>query len=120
MRLFRLMVIAVMFLCTSAVLAQGCDWTGTWNTGWTGDSNAKNVRMELQQNGDQVTGIYYHDDGRIRDATVNGNILSGTWVQNNGSGGFVFRMEDDCKSFSGSWTSDTEGDPGGDWNGDRV
>ena len=121
MNLFKAIgLIIVLSLSLPAVSAQGCDWTGTWSTGWTGDSSPSNVKMVLQQVGDTVTGTYEHDDGRIIDAKLSGNTLTGTWVQSNGSGGFEFIMAEDCDSFDGSWTSDSPGDLGGEWSGVRV
>ena len=67
MRLDKLagMVVIFVVLCMSAALAQNCNWAGTWNTGWTGQSNSKNIEMALQQNGDAVIGTYNYDGGRI-------------------------------------------------------
>ncbi|MDM7935457.1 MAG: hypothetical protein QUS08_08740, partial [Methanothrix sp.] len=49
---------------------RACDWTGTWSTNWG--------EMVLQQSGDDVSGHYAHDQGRIQ-GTVSGGRLVGTW-----------------------------------------
>jgi len=108
--------------CSPAVFAQGCDWSGTWITGWTGQSAPSNVNMYLNEvSPNTFEGTYEHDEGQIVDATVNGNVLSGTWIQSGGehTGGFEFRMSEDCSSFEGTWTSDEAGIGGGEWNGQR-
>jgi hypothetical protein len=110
-------------------------WSGTWDSNW-GD-------MTLTQSGNQVTGDYTHDTGRIV-ATVSGNTLRGTWSEYpsyappDDAGEFVFTLAADSQSFSGDWrygssgswqmggwtgtkTSGPEPDnqpPPSDWNGD--
>ena len=107
------------FLCISAVLAQNCNWEGTWNTGWTGQSNSQNVIMVLHQSGDAVTGTYERDNGRI-EGTVSGNMLIGTWSQSATSGPFQFQLAGDCDSFEGSWRFSSSGDWDGYWIGSRI
>jgi hypothetical protein len=122
MRLIALLLFVSLIACTPAVFAQGCDWSGTWITGWTGQSAPSNVNMDLHEVSPNVfAGTYQHDEGQIVDATVNGNVLSGTWIQSGGlhTGGFEFRMNADCSSFEGTWTSDEPGIVGGEWNGQR-
>ncbi len=112
-------IMIFVFLSISAVLAQNCNWTGTWNTGWTGQSNSQNVAMVLQQSGDVVTGTYDYDNGRI-EGTVAGNVLSGTWTQSATSGPFQFQLADDCNSFEGSWRFSSSGGWDGNWAGTRL
>ena len=122
MRVIALLLFISLIACTPAVLAQSCDWSGTWITGWTGQSAPSNVNMDLHEVSPNVfAGTYEHDEGQIVDATVNGNVLSGTWTQLGGlhAGGFEFRMNADCSSFEGTWTSDEPGIVGGEWNGYR-
>jgi hypothetical protein len=122
MRLIALLLFVSLIACTPAVLAQSCDWSGTWITGWTGQSAPSNVNMDLHEvSPNAFAGTYEHDEGQIVDATVNGNVLSGTWIQLGGlhTGGFEFRMNADCNSFEGTWTSDEPGIVGGEWNGQR-
>ena len=122
MRLIALLLFVSLIACTPAVFAQGCDWSGTWITGWTGQSAPSNVNMDLHEASPNVfAGTYQHDEGQIVDATVNGNVLSGTWIQSGGlhTGSFEFRMNADCSSFEGTWTSDEPEIGGGEWNGQR-
>jgi hypothetical protein len=122
MRQIALLLFLSMIALTPAVLAQGCDWSGTWITGWTGQSAPSDVKMDLHEVSlNTFAGTYEHDEGQIVDARVNGNVLTGTWIQSGGlhTGGFEFRMNADCSSFEGTWTSDEQGVGGGDWNGHR-
>jgi len=117
-----LLLVLSMIACSPAVLAQGCDWSGAWVTGWTGQSAPSNVNMNLREvSPNTFAGTYEHDEGQIVDATANGNVLSGTWIQEGGlhTGGFEFRMSADCSSFEGTWTSDEAGIGGGEWSGRR-
>jgi hypothetical protein len=122
MRQIALLLFLSMIALTPAVLAQGCDWSGTWITGWTGQSAPSDVKMDLQEvSPNTFAGTYEHDGGQIVDASVNGNVLTGTWIQSGGlhTGSFEFRMNADCSSFEGAWTSDEQGVGGGEWNGHR-
>ncbi len=122
MRLIALLLFVSLIACAPAVVAQGCDWSGTWITGWTGQSAPSSVNMNLHEVSPNVfAGTYEHDEGQIVDAMVNGNVLRGTWIQSGGlhTGGFEFRMNADCNSFEGTWTSDEPGIVGGEWNGQR-
>jgi len=122
MRRNILAIFLLLIACTSTALAQDCEWSGTWITYWTGQSAPTDVRMVLNEvSANTFAGTYEHDEGQIVDATANGNVLSGTWIQSGGlhTGGFEFRMSADCKSFEGTWTSDEQGIGGGVWNGNR-
>jgi MscS family membrane protein len=112
-------IMILVFMCMSAVLAQNCNWAGTWNTGWTGQSNSQNVAMMLQQSGDVVTGTYDYDEGRM-EGTVSGNVLTGTWTQSATSGTIQLQLADDCNSFDGSWCFGSSGGWEGNWVGARV
>jgi hypothetical protein len=112
-------VIIFVFVCTSAVLAQNCNCAGTWNTGWTGQSNSQNISMVLQQSGNTVAGTYDYDSGRI-EGTIEGNLLTGTWTQSSTSGTFQFQLADDCNSFHGSWRFGSSGGWEGNWVGTRT
>jgi hypothetical protein len=123
MRQIALLLAISMIACTPAVMAQGCDWSGTWITDWTGQSAPSNVNLYLSEvSSNTFAGTYEHDEGQIVDATANGNVLRGTWIQSGGEhiGGFEFRMNEDCSSFAGTWTSDEPGIGGGEWNGQRA
>jgi hypothetical protein len=85
MRQIALLLFLSMIACTPAVLAQGCDWSGTWITGWTGQSAPSDVKMDLQEvSPNTFAGTYEHDGGQIFDASVFGNVLNGTWIQSGG------------------------------------
>lgn len=94
-----------------------CDWDGAWETDWG--------RMELQQNGNSVNGIYLHDQGRIQ-GTVSGRNLIGTWSEYpsyslpGDAGDLMFVISEDCSSFDGKWRYGTTGGWSGSWIGARV
>jgi hypothetical protein len=122
MRQIALLLFLSMIACTSTILAQGCDWSGTWITSWTGQNAPSDVKMDLQEvSPNTFAGTYEHDGGQIVGALVNDSVLSGTWIQSDGlhTGGFEFRMNADCISFEGAWTSDEQGIGSGEWNGHR-
>jgi hypothetical protein len=98
-----------MLLCASVVLAQGCDWTGTWDT--------SSGQMVLQQSGNTVTGSGTNVQVQ---GTVSGNHLVASWTLPTASGTFDFTMATDCQSFSGNWRYGTSGGWAGDWTGTRV
>lgn len=104
-------------LCASAVLAQDCDWTGTWDTDFG--------QMVLQQSSNTVTGTYTSDQGQIQGA-ASGNKLTGTWSEApsrtppGDAGDIEFTISDDCNSFSGNWRYDSSGDWSGSWSGTRI
>lgn len=104
-------------LCASAVLAQNCDWTGTWNTDYG--------QMVLQQSGSTVTGTYTSNQGQIK-GTVSGSKLTGTWSEvpsrtpPDDAGDFEFTISDDCNSFSGNWRYGSTGGWSGGWSGTRT
>ena len=76
--------------------AGSCDWTGTWQM--------DNGEMILYQTGNQVSGTYTHNAGRIT-GTVSGNILTGTWSQAPSyslpydKGDIDVEISADCNSF---------------------
>jgi hypothetical protein len=86
-------------------------WAGEWNSDWG--------IMTFSQNGDQVTGTYTHDNGKVK-GTVKGNTLTGTWSESpsysppNDAGDFVITIAADGKSFTGQWKY---GSDVGDWDG---
>jgi transcription elongation factor Elf1 len=93
------------------------DWTGTWDTDWG--------ETKLVQTGDQVTGTYEHDNGKIV-GVVAGYILTGTWSEApsynspNDAGDVELTISSDCNSFTGNWRYGSTGDWDGDWTGSRV
>ncbi len=111
------MALILALLCASAVLAQDCDWTGTWDTDFG--------QMVLQQSGNTVTGTYTSDQGQIQ-GTASGNKLTGTWSEvpsrtpPDDAGDIEFTISDDCNSFSGNWRYDSSGGWSGSWSGTRT
>jgi hypothetical protein len=110
------MALILALLCASAVLAQDCDWTGTWNTDYG--------QMVLQQSGSTVTGTYTSNQGQIQ-GTASGSKLTGTWSEApsrappGDAGDIEFTMSDDCNSFSGNWRYGSSGDWSGSWGGTK-
>lgn len=95
-----------------------CDWTGIWDT-WDTDGGF----MDLEQEGNSVTGVYTGDvPHHTIQAIVSDKKLVGNWSYSPGSDGgtFEFTMAGDCNSFSGNWRYGSEGDWAGSWNGTRV
>lgn len=94
-----------------------CNWTGIWDTNWD--------TMELFQEGNQVTGTYQHDSGRIA-ATVSGNNLTGTWSEApsynppDDAGDVELTISADCNSLWGQWRYGSTGGWSGDWTGTRL
>lgn len=87
------------------------DWSGLWRTDYG--------NMTLTQVGDQITGTYESQEGKVN-GTVNGNVFSGTWKETDDEGTFVFTLSSDERSFTGTW-KETSPNPnsGGAWNGKR-
>lgn len=92
-------------------------WSGTWDSDWG--------PMELSQSGNQVTGTYEHNGGRIT-GTLSANTLSGTWSETptytapDDAGDFTFTLAADGKSFSGEWWyGSRSGKADGSWSATR-
>jgi hypothetical protein len=98
-------------ISTTVTTAAPTPWSGSWDSDWG--------VMVFNQNGDQVTGTYPHDNGKIK-GTVSGNTLTGTWSEApsynppNDAGDVVFTLAADGKSFSGNWRY---GSGTGKWDG---
>lgn len=91
-----------------------CNLQGRWSTQWGGNR----AIMTLTQTGDQVYGSYTWKSGKIS-AVINGTDFTGKWYQGEDWGSFIFKMSDDCNSFSGSW-GDGSSLSGGTWTGTRI
>lgn len=108
------LILALFF--APAVSAQGCDWTGVWNTTYG--------RLELRQSGQDVIGSYDYDQGRFV-GTITETGLVGTWseaptyLSPDDAGDFVLNFTDDCNGFVGRWRYDSSGPWRTDWNGSR-
>ena len=88
------------------------NFSGNWNTDYG--------PMTMSQTASNLTGTYPNYSGKIT-GTVNGNILSGSWTDNTGSGTLTFTLSADGNSFTGTWQRLTgQGNPAGTWNGTRV
>jgi len=80
--------------------------------------------MNLSQTGSyeegyiHVSGSYGHDNGELS-GTVDGNTLTGTWIETgNDTGRFQFTMSSDGESFNGKWGR-KDGPLEHDWTGRR-
>jgi hypothetical protein len=75
-------------------------WEGEWDSDWG--------NIVITQKGNQISGTYTHDNGRIS-GMVSGNTITGTWAEYpsysapNDAGDIIFEMASDGKSFSGKW-----------------
>lgn len=74
--------------------------------------------MNLQINGNRVTGSYKHMGGKI-DGVLTGNKLVGTWTQSNGKGKMEFVFNSDFTAFTGKWAYN-ESVPSSKWNGTKI
>ncbi|ROS00106.1 small-conductance mechanosensitive channel [Sinobacterium caligoides] len=104
-------VIATLLLACLISLSAYADntWQGRWNTVW----RSGGAQLQIEQDGNKVTGYYQPYDGYIR-ATIKGDQLTGKWSQANASGHFIFVMAPDKETFSGRF------DNGEWWNGERI
>jgi hypothetical protein len=81
--------------------------------------------MVLVQTGNNVTGTYEYQGGRIT-GTVSGNTLTGTWSESttysppDDAGDVVLTMSGDCHSITGQWRYGSTGDWDGSWSGTRA
>ena len=81
------------------------DWAGVWYTDFG--------RMDLVQNGSNITG-QYEDAGykyTIK-GTINGDVFTGTYSEDGNISDFKFILNDEGNSFSGTYDVDT-----GNWGG---
>lgn len=96
---------------------QRVDFTGSWSV----DDSHITHGMDLQQDGNRVTGTYDVQDGVI-EGTVEGRVLTFTWLQrgddHSGRGEFV--LSDDGKSFKGRWWREKPDHEEGPWKGTRL
>ena len=106
----RILCTFLLAVFSSHVWAQDAgDWSGNWDTYWR-DGEAQ---MQLQQDGDRVTGTYEPGEGRIEGRTE-GRILHGSWFQDGVEGPVMFALSQDGQSFTGRFAD------GEYWNGKRV
>ena len=100
---------ALVFLLLSATAQADSLWSGYWATTWR-DGGA---RLQLEQQGDRVTGNYPLYGGRV-EAKAEGRRLDGQWFEGDRHGSFVFVMGRDDNSFAGRY------DTGEWWTGARA
>jgi hypothetical protein len=94
----------------------GRDWTGNWDTNYG--------KVELEQTGNAVTGVYVLKQGRINGQASNGR-LAGTWAEApsyappNDAGDFEIHLDQYGRSFKGKWWKVGAGKEH-EWTGLRV
>ncbi len=93
-------------------------FTGTWDT-QTGTGGR--FTIVLTQNGSVVTGTYTPSSGEIAGTVGAGNRLVFTWTQPGATGGGVFQLAADGRSFTGSFSNAPERplEVASTWNGSR-
>ncbi|HPF69390.1 MAG TPA: mechanosensitive ion channel [Candidatus Krumholzibacteria bacterium] len=99
----------VLVCLLTAAVAAASDWTGTWDSNWTGGG----VRMVLMQDGAQVTGTYEPGHGTLS-GTADGQALRGRWGHGPESGTFEIDISGDGTTFFGHLGN------GDWWSGSRV
>jgi len=92
-------------------------WAGTWSTRWG--------EMVLSQSGNQVTGTYIHDSGKII-GTVSGDTLQGWWSESpdysppKNAGEVELTMGPEHQTITGRWRYGSSGSwYENDWSGTR-
>ena len=103
------LALALWIAVVSPCLADDAVWTGKWDTRWPDGS----ARIELLQNGADVTGSYRLYDGRIVGKAV-GDRLEGEWIEGDRRGHFVFALGPLRQAFTGRF------DEGEWWTGVRT
>lgn len=105
----RLLAVLLILLAASPARAADADWSGRWDTRW----REGGAHLELQQQGNRVTGVYPAYGGRIEGEVV-GRELRGRWIEGPRFGGITFVLSTDGQSFMGRY------DTGEWWTGGRV
>jgi len=103
-------------LATLAILLLTCYFGFSQNTSGVYSTDFK--EMTLSQSGNNVTGTYKHNNGRV-EGTLNGRTLTGLWSQDNGKGKFVFEFNSDFSEYTGKWGYN-DAAPSAKWNGTRL
>ena len=86
--------------------------SGVWKTNL--------VDLFLTQSGNNVTGSYDHEGGKLK-GTITGNRLDYTWTETNGKKGKgYFIISDDGKSISGRYGYNDDNSSAGEWKGRKV
>lgn len=81
--------------------------------------------IEIKVKDGIYSGKYTYDNGIIQRARLNGQILSGEWVESPKNkqkrvGRFRWTFTKDFTSFSGTWGYSTSNTDGGAWKGNRI
>jgi MscS family membrane protein len=108
-RMGRILPLLVLLVCIGRPAFADGPWSGYWATAW----REGGARLQLDQQGDRVTGTYPLYGGRI-EGTVQGQRLEGTWSEGEHSGRFLFVLGRSGSSFNGRF------DTGEWWTGARV
>jgi len=103
-------------LATLAILLLTCYFGFSQNTSGVYSTDFK--EMTLSQSGNNVTGTYKHNNGRV-EGTLNGRTLTGLWFQDNGKGKFVFEFNSDYSGYTGKWGYN-DAAPSAKWNGTKL
>lgn len=89
---------------------------GTWETISSGKYS---IPLTMVQQGDQVTGLYPGNKGKI-EGTVSGRVLRFKWESDGGSGSGRFVMDESAQAFSGTYNrGENPDDVDATWNGKR-
>lgn len=97
-------------------ILENVNWQGLWQTQWG--------QMVIQQNDNNITGTYVHDNGKIK-GTITGTLLKGTWSEAptylppKDAGEFEFTLSADSKSFTGRWRYGNKGEWQTGWDGHK-
>lgn len=99
------------FMLAPAHAATSVDWSGAWDSRWSGGG----ARLELEQDGVELTGRYRLHGGEI-EGQLDGRKLTGTWREpdRGREGTFEFVMARDGLTFMGRYGT------GEWWTGQRV
>lgn len=92
--------LALLIPAVAAANENLADWSGNWETRWR-DGGA---RLQLQQNGRDVTGVYPLLGGEIEGRATE-RTLRGRWREGERSGNFLFVQSRDGGSFAGRFES---------------
>lgn len=93
------------------------NWTGSWDTEWG--------IMFLVQTGDNVSGTYGRNDGRITGTASGGNVM-GMWSEwpsyalPDHAGDIWLELTGDYTTLTGHWSRGATGEWYGSWSGKRL
>lgn len=104
-KLMALILVTVLSLCFSSLSFAE---TRTYNTNYGA--------MTISFDGTYVSGSYTHQNGSL-EGVLDGNVMTGTWHQNNGKGTCIFTFSQDFSRFDARWNYAGETGWRGNWNG---